>query len=1039
MKSRWLSTFLVLTLAVLGLTANVAYSQGTTGDIEGTISDSNGAPLSGASVEIKSTALQGTRTAVTDAAGRFRFPAVPGGSYTVTAALSGFTKVESTNVRVALGATATLPITLSVSVKEEIIVTAEAPVIDTTKTTIGVTGSAEQLSKLPLARNFSSIAFRAPGTGTDVLGGITVYGATSLENQYIIDGVNTTGIKLSDQGKTLNQEFIQEVEVKTGGYEAEYGRALGGTINVVTKSGGNEFHGDAFGYYDSPSVAAADAHLADRASASLASVNPAKRVDFGADLGGYFVKDRLWFFGAFDRVNRDEDQSHFLTNRTSGNPDGTTRCGIAGQPDCPQSSGTYARRQNLFSGKLTFRLGESNTVGLSAFGDPGNYNNRVISSTPGPDAFTNASDDFGGTDISAKYDGIFGTQFLAQAQFGYHTEKNDYGSTNPANNSLTTFLKQQTGFLTEAYPTSGFAGLPLNEEYKRYAYKAAGTLFFGGNEIKAGVDYENIASSFTESYAGPAGGGARITRRFTAAGVERETQHRYYGLVPVGLNCLQRNDGTVPAAGALVNVVDCAGWLPGADFSDPKTNNLALFAQDSWKVLKNLTVNAGIRYETQKLKNYSGDTVLSLTNEWSPRLGIVWDALNNGRSKVFGSYGRFYTTIPQDLQTRSLGRQSTDIVYNGTHTNVLNPINTGLTTSSFAQTGDLVNSGLKGMYQDEIIGGVEFEFAKNWSLGLKGIYKKLGRVLEDRCDLPYNADISAILSNSSDPYIQVNQPTCALINIDGSNALNSIKDPADKQCYPNGATTPDGFSYVVSSPCTATNAVRVYRGLEMDLSHRFSQNFYMQASYVLSRLEGNYSGNLSQTRETGQEDPNINADFDYPGLVTNSYGLLRNDATHMAKLTSYYSFPFGLTAGLNFTFQSGRPISLIGCPQDSVACLNGYSLEGYIVPKGSYGRMPSIYEGDFHLEYALRFGSVSVTPIVDVFNFLNRQAAISQDDVYNNQGDAALNVPCTAPASDTAHAGQKGFFASCAPNANYGKPIAWQAARSVRFGARVSF
>ena len=136
--------------------------------------------------------------------------------------------------------------------------------------------------------------------------------------------------------------------------------------------------------------------------------------------------------------------------------------------------------------------------------------------------------------------------------------------------------------------------------------------------------------------------------------------------MPVSTNCLQRNDGTVPAPGELVNVVDCAGYKPGDDFSDPKTNNLALFAQDSWKVLKNLSINAGIRYETQKLKNYAGDTVVSLKDEWSPRIGIVWDALSNGRSKIYGSYGRFYTTIPQDLQTRSLGREATVIVYNGT-------------------------------------------------------------------------------------------------------------------------------------------------------------------------------------------------------------------------------------------------------------------------------------------------------------------------------------------------------------------------------------
>ena len=117
-----------------------------------------------------------------------------------------------------------------------------------------------------------------------------------------------------------------------------------------------------------------------------------------------------------------------------------------------------------------------------------------------------------------------------------------------------------------------------------------------------------------------------------------------------------------------------------------------------------------------------------------------------------------------------------------------------------------------------------------------------------------------------------------------------------------------------------------------------------------------------------------------------------------------------------------------------MACANGYDQEGYIVPKGSYGRMPSIYEMDLHLEYALRLGSVSITPILDVFNLLNRQATTSQDDLYNNQGDASLNVPCTDPTS-----GQKGYFASCAPNSRYSKAIAWQGVRALRFGARISF
>jgi hypothetical protein len=1020
MRSRWLSTVMVLALAVLGLMANEARSQ-TTGDIEGAVSDTNNSPLAGASVEIKSSALQGTRLAVTDAAGRFRFPALPPGVYAVVASLSGFTKVERSNIHVRLGATVTIPISLSVSVKEDIIVTGEAPVVDTTRTVIGTTTSAESLQKLPLARNFSSIAFRAPGTGTDVAGGVTVYGATSLENQYVIDGVNTTAVKgyaldraAGNQGKTLNQEFIQEVEVKTGGFEAEYGRALGGTINVVTKSGGNEFHGDAFGYYDPKSVAALDAHEADRAVAGLASLAVANRVDFGADLGGYFVKDRLWFFGAYDRVQRDQDFTRQLT--------GVDSTGVPCSTVCPQSTGTTATRTNLFSGKLTFRLGESNTIAVAAFGDPGSYTNNPARAVVGPDAAALANDDFGGTDISAKYDGIFGTQLLAQAQFGYHSEKSDL---TPSSGVISPdFIKTQPGFLTERYPNSGYGGY-TKEDYKRYAYKFAGSYFVGANEIKGGADYEDIKSSFATDYIG-------ITRRFLAVsegGTERTSQHRYYATVPLGLNCLQRADGTIPKAGEIVLITDCVGWKPGLDFSDPHTQNFGAFLQDSVKLLRNLTVNVGIRYEQQKVIGVVDSTTFTVKNEWSPRLGVVWDPMNNGKSKVYGSWGRFYTTIPQDLQTRSLGREATIIVSNDTHTNVLDPIG-GV---GFAQTGDFVNpEGLKGMYQDEAILGLELEFMKNWSFGVKGVYKSLGRVLEDRCDIPYNADTSAILS-SNDPYIKAYQPTCSLINVGEGGLLNTIKDPSDKQCYPSGATNPEG-SYKASSPCDTTQAVRKYRGIQVDLSHHFADNFFMQASYIYSRLEGNYSGNLSQTRETGQFDPNINADFDYPGLVTNSYGLLRNDSPHQAKFTGYYSFPFGLTAGLNFTFRSGRPISLIGCPEDFVACSFGYSQEGFIVPKGTYGRMASIYEGDFHLEYALRFGQVSVTPMVDVFNFLNRQAATSVEDLYNNQGDAALNVPCTDPAS-----GQTGFLASCAPNARYGKPIEWQAPRSIRFGARVSF
>ena len=301
-----LRVFLFLCVGLL-LIAPLTLAQ-TSGSIEGTVLDTNGAPLPGVTVEAKSPSLQGTRVTVTDNGGRFRLPSLPPGVYSLTATLSGAQSVSQSNVGVALGGTVTVPLTMSLTAKESVTVSATAPVIDTSKTTIGTSTTSESLEKLPLARNFTAIASRAPGTGTDQAGGVTVYGATSLENEYIIDGVNTTGVKLGNQGKALNNEFVQEVEVKLGGYEAEYGRALGGVINVITKSGGNEFHGDLFGYYDNKSLASSDKRVADRSDVGQAQIVVPKRLDVGLDLGGYMIKDNLWFFGAYDRVNRGGDE-----------------------------------------------------------------------------------------------------------------------------------------------------------------------------------------------------------------------------------------------------------------------------------------------------------------------------------------------------------------------------------------------------------------------------------------------------------------------------------------------------------------------------------------------------------------------------------------------------------------------------------------------------------------------------------------------------------------------------------------------------------
>ncbi|MEO6325401.1 MAG: TonB-dependent receptor [Thermoanaerobaculia bacterium] len=1021
MKSRGLGVFAALLLVTVALVSVPALAQ-QTGDIEGTVMDANNAPLPGVSVEVKSTSLLGVRSTVSDSAGRFRFPAVPPGSYVVTSALSGFTKSEKT-VRVSLGATASVPMTLSLSgIKEELVITGEAPVVDTTRNVVGTSTSIDTIQKLPLGRNFTSIASTVAGTGND--GNVTVYGATGLENQYIIDGVNTTGIKIGDQGKNLNSEFVQEVEVKTGGYEAEYSHALGGVINVVTKSGGNEFHGDVFGYYDNESLAASDKRVQDRAIVSAGENFLPKRLDIGADLGGYFVKDRLWFFGAYDRVNRDQSTRAALSRTyLAVNADPRVNTVVT---NFRSTLDTDETRTNLYSGKLTFRLGESNTFAVAAFGDPGKFTGD-LSGVVGPDSARLGTQEFGGTDFSAKWDGIFGTKFLAQAQYGYHEDRAD---TTPISTAQAVRDRRRS---LSTYAAGSGNPFYTNEQYKRNAVKVAGTGFFGANELKGGIDYESLSSSFNEQY----GGGDFVTRfQSSGSGAFQFTSHRFFAKLPLNCNAVLNADGEVvpgnfgtPGAGntSAGSVAECFGYTSQASVNNPpSTKNLGLFLQDSFKVMKNLTINAGIRYDNQKLNDAEGNTRIELKNEWSPRLGVVWDFMNNGKSKFSASYGRYYEVIPQDIQTRALGNEYTVFSYN--YSESLSDRTTDPSGFAYAyiQGGSVIQPDLKGMYQDEVIANVEYEVAKGWSVGVKGIYKAIGRVVEDRCDL---ADARTHL----DSFIpQGALTTCALINPgEGDSLLNNIKDPENAACV-----APDGS---ITGNCESVHPRRYFRGLELDATHRFSNNFYMLASYLYSSLQGNYDGNQKQS--TGQQDPNINADFDYLELIPNSFGRLALDHKHQFKMSATYSFPFGVTVGGAFRYSSGSPYYVTGYARA------GYTTEKFLLPgRGENGSLPAVTEMDLHLEYSLRLGTVSITPIVDVFNLLNRQGVTGRSTVFNSRSLAGNNPNNNTAAVVNARNDQAGCLANpsvtnyaCSTNANFGRDTAWQDPRLIRISARISF
>jgi hypothetical protein len=288
---------LVLCAVSLGCLSGL-YAQ-TTGDIAGDATVAGGKGIAGVAVTVAGPALQGTRLATTDANGRYRVSLLPPGQYNVTFTLQNFATETRQNITVNLDRLTTLNVLLHPTLSEQVNVVGEAPV-DTTSTTLGTNLNTRAIETLPTGRNYSSIVQVVPGTSTDTnpensqQATVTVYGSAGNENQFIIDGVNTTGVEYGFQGKELNFEFIKEVEVKAGGYEAEYGRSTGGIINVITKSGGNNFSGDVFGYLDNDSLQAD----ADPVVSTAGTVAGFTKQDYGADLGGFIVKDKLWFFGA---------------------------------------------------------------------------------------------------------------------------------------------------------------------------------------------------------------------------------------------------------------------------------------------------------------------------------------------------------------------------------------------------------------------------------------------------------------------------------------------------------------------------------------------------------------------------------------------------------------------------------------------------------------------------------------------------------------------------------------------------------------------
>lgn len=1018
----------------LAFAASVASAQ-TTGTIIGVVTDAaTGRPVAGALVVATSPNLQGEQTALTDAGGNYRLGLLPPGQYRLAVQVEGYKPSERSDIRLSADKTLRANITATpeaVQLEEQVVRTGLAPVVNVGSSETGSVVSREFMANVPVGRSFQAIAQSAPQASGDAYG-VGFQGGQSAENGYIVDGLNITdpvygaapGTFSSRSAPTLLSNFVQEVDVKTGSFMAEYGRSTGGIINVVTRSGSNEFHGSVFSNLRPDFLVTPNGKVIGNDGEAVARfAKPSDgtyNLDFGAEVGGPILKDKLWFYAGFAPIIQKDYYDRFQRlNVLVGDTGAPAVCNnSATDPRCRDGSG-YAISNKVpgsdvkvndgqtsyqWAGKLSFLADENNTVSLATYGQPSTQTTRAFNRPQDANAsFDTAIDSY---DVVGHYAGKFlEKRLIVEADVGWHGQRiedqpTDYQSTRPGVSwndpasyySLTAFetVAGCTDLMhcpTRGYRTGGF-GFTVKQDINRYAGKVSvGGLFeaAGAHLAKVGIDLERNDYDQLKRYSG----GFFFTAR---GGNFRAT--RGYGFLTDGVPTSNLTD------------VNPTGSLQTNSFS----NSFAYFLQDSWQILNTgVTLNPGVRLETQSLQNKMQSTdKLAITNSWAPRIQAIWDFTGTGRGKVSASYGRFFWSIPLDMGDRSFG-QEREInfrepfvgcfglpaaatrydpggqIYGSFDPQTLVAQTTGAGTIAggpncpvatlaaqtasgfkFSQTGQSVTPvqpNLDATSVDMFGGQIEYEVVSDLSVGVEYSGRRQVSLIEDMS--PDNGN-SYFIAN----------PGRNITWVAANGGTYSARD----------AVTVDEVTGR-TIPVTFPKPERSYDGVTAKVSKNFSRNWQGQASYTWSVLRGNYAGPFladysgGNAIGQGQLDPAITAAFDLPTLLWNTKGYLPGDHTHQVKLAGSYTFnvspAFNVTAGVQYTGQSGRPMNALGNQP-----LYGNGL-AYVIEQGAAGRTPFIHALDLKASVSYVISApYEVKFSVDVFNILNKQDILLYEQNY---------------------------------------------------------
>jgi outer membrane receptor protein involved in Fe transport len=1015
------------------LAATPAGAQGTSVLTGSVVDAATKKPVADVVVTATSPALQGEEVAVTDASGLYRLPQLPPGEYTVRFDREGYQPYARTGIFLRLETTVRLSVELlPEGLQEEITVVAQAPTVDVGSSTVGANVNTDFARRISMAapggrgssvRSFESLSEVAPGAQRDTYG-VSINGTSSPENGFVVDGLSVGDPAFGVLGTQLSVEFIQEFNVITGGFMPEYGRATGGVLTAVTKSGSNEFHGSVFGTYSPGALTGAKiSSIRERAIGTELSLW--NQGDMGVELGGPILKDKLWFFaGVVTGLNRQQVERTFYREQD----------GVATAIDGTRRSWFADQRAYQYIGKLTYNFNPNHSVALSVYGAPyssGGDNRFGFDAEDGQPEVRSMMGSYqalahrysnDARDVALKLTSSFmDKRLLLDANVGWHHQDNSLlpsdGSALGSDTGLAgiprfNFRRRVPHSITEfealgdpsvcdpgdpnaetlcPVPTYAFGGAGrLNDDVlDRYQAKVMGTYLFqalGHHVFKAGLDVDRTETSGRVAFTG------RVTYRESRNGRFWQ-DHRSMGYM-VG-----------PDQAEVVNL-----WRTASS-----SNAIGAFLQDSWSILDKVTLNAGVRYDIQTLYGGDGRVAVAMPNQLSPRVGVVYDFTQQGRSKLFANYARYYqNTLMETVNAQFPGERRLQSFRHRTATAnrpgcdplrqaapytecrdpanlvTLAPEGQGFTNAADPNSfwlpirGDntAVDPDLKPQSSDEFVLGGEYQVMADTRVGATYTRRRMNSIIED-------------MSND--------EATSFFLGNPGEGIASAFP-----------------------------RAVRDYDAVTLFLDKRFSMKWLGQVSYTWSRSRGNYTGLFRP--ESGQLAPNITSDFDLASLLQNRLGPLPNDHTHWLKAYLARDFELGggaaLNMGLAYRGRSGAPLSVLGT----------HYLYGdgavYILPRGEGGRLPWTHEFDLKAGVSYPVGKgLTASLSADVFNLFNFQQEVARDQRYTldevppiiggTQADLENLTDIRGDPVDV--------------NPTYGNTTLRQQPRTVRISARLSF